>query len=512
MSTTAGSPADLVFDNPIIVKHRRSRLRTSQIVPGLVAVLCICGVSTFIGQAAGGLASGGIFVALAVIAGLVLVVGGSNQVAMAVGTAKESGILDFHRVSPLPASTVALGFFLGAPIREYLLFGVMMPFVILAAMLGGIPFRIFFDVIAAIVMTAWMIHAIALLAALVARRPRMASIGVVVMTFMGLYFGTGGVVAILAAQRQNGQPIDVGTIHFFAIPLPRLAFLALYELSATTFFLIAGARKMRADRALPYAKWEALVFMATIVALALGPFWMAKGMPFLVVGMLYVLTLAGIVLASTITPDLNDYMKGVRRARRQGHRRAPVLADSAANTWAVSGLAAWVAVGATIAWEAIESQLPVGGPGPMAGPAPNGRLAYSQTIAVAAFTVAYYGFGKQFFLLKFGRKGTGYFRLFIFLVWLMPLMLGAALGVANAGPQAIQMAMGVSPWAGLILSVNGGPAVNAGAAEAVRFMALVPSLALAFGFHFLLLNEQRKLDRGLESMPNRKPEGEPAFV
>ena len=44
------------------------------------------------------------------------------------GKARESGILDFHRVSPMAPAAVVLGFFFGAPIREYLLFAATLPF------------------------------------------------------------------------------------------------------------------------------------------------------------------------------------------------------------------------------------------------------------------------------------------------------------------------------------------------------------------------------------------------
>ena len=80
--------------------------------------------------------------------------------------------------------------------------------------------------------------------------------------------------------------------------------------------------------------------------------------------------------------------------------------------------------------------------------------------------------------------------------------------MASLGEQAVQATMGVSPWAGLALSVDAGPALNPHAAGIVRFMALLPSLALAFVFHFLLLNQQRLLDRGLEAMPAPKPEAD----
>jgi hypothetical protein len=310
--------------------------------------------------------------------------------------------------------------------------------------------------------------------------------------------------------RNNGQKFDIDSLPFFGISLPRVLFLALYQGAATFFFLIIATRKMRAERAQPFAKWEALLCMATVVGLTLGAFWQFQGTPFLVVGLLYGFVIAGVLLCGTITPNRGDYVKGIRRARRQGKRRAPILADAAANTWGVFGVAAWVAVGATIAWEAIEG---VQAGGNIGGPALQlGRSAYSQTIAVGVFTVAYYGFGRQYFQLKFAKRGTAYFRLFLFLAWVLPMLIAFAVLVATRNDKAFQTIMSVSPWVGMVLSVNTGPNVVGADAQLVRFLALVPSVFFAFGFHFLLSNQQRKIDRELTDSPVKRPVEEPLAV
>ena len=126
--------------------------------------------------------------------------------------------------------------------------------------------------------------------------------------------------------------------------------------------------------------------------------------------------------------------------------------------------------------------------------------------------MAYYGLGMQYFALRFAKKGDTYFRLFLFLVWIMPVLIGIAGGVVTAPGKAMQMVMGLSPWAGMVLSIDGGPAVDADAASMVRFMALFPSLALAFLFQFLLINQQRRIDRGLTNSPMRPADKEPIMI
>jgi hypothetical protein len=303
-----------------------------------------------------------------------------------------------------------------------------------------------------------------------------------------------------------GTETDPGGLDFFGAHIPTTAFLFLYEGAATLFLLIAATRKMRADRALPYSKAESIACMATVIFLALGAFWqVGGGVPWVTPILLYLFVIAGIILSSTVTPDAGEYAKGVRRALRAGHRRAPVWADSASNAWAVYALAGMVAIGATIAWEAIDRDVPATNPFSFdaSAPAQVGRISYSQTIAVGVFTVAFYGLASQFFQLRFARKGTTYFRLLLFLVWILPLLFGLAAAVAQAGSRNVQLAMGLSPWAGMLLSVQG-PWSAANTADWVRFMALFPSIALAFLFNFLLTNEQRRVDRHLRESSKPK--------
>ena len=69
---------------------------------------------------------------------VILAIMGSGQVNASVSGARASGILDFHRVSPLTPTELTLGFFFGAPIREYVLFAATLPFTVLC-MAFGVP-------------------------------------------------------------------------------------------------------------------------------------------------------------------------------------------------------------------------------------------------------------------------------------------------------------------------------------------------------------------------------------
>lgn len=112
---------DLLLDNPILVKHLRSRLRRSQLVPALMITGILMGLIVWWGVATKGFGLPPVYLMTRTLQAFILVVIGATQVASSVGGVRESNILDFHRISPLPPLAVTLGFFLGAPIREYIL-------------------------------------------------------------------------------------------------------------------------------------------------------------------------------------------------------------------------------------------------------------------------------------------------------------------------------------------------------------------------------------------------------
>src|SRR5208337_4987806 len=109
------------LDNPIFVKHFRSRLRRQPLISSIVITVVLCLCIAWGGYQLGAFLSGRAFGTLLGLQSLILAIMGAAQVGTSVTSARASGILDFHRVSPLTPAELTLGFFFGAPIREYLL-------------------------------------------------------------------------------------------------------------------------------------------------------------------------------------------------------------------------------------------------------------------------------------------------------------------------------------------------------------------------------------------------------
>lgn len=484
--------SDALLDNPLLVKHVRSRLRPGQMLPwlSLVVVVCLCVLLS--GEFFGAYATG---TALSIMLGLemfILVFLGAQQVGAAVSSARESGILDFHRVSPQPPSWLTLGFFLGAPIREYVFFLATVPFALFAAMRSPGGVGVLITLWVGLLLVAWVVHAIALLGGLVGKKPKgNTRAGLVGLVFLGLFLVQPiGAGVYFAATQLRADTM----IRFFSVPIPWFLFVVGYLGALLGALLLACARKMRSDFAHVYRKAEAVGVMSAATLLMLGGVWGYPGGNYFALAMIYALTLLACVLISTVTPTQAEYVRGVRRALHRGMRRPSAWSDEGTNKLATILIGLLVFLGPTILWEHASSQAGVG------------PELDALAIAVGVFVAAYFGFAYQYFLIRMPRSGSTYMALFIILAWLLPLITGAvALGASNDQGLA-QVVTAISPIAGIGMSSG---LIDEPTARSARFAAIGPASCLAFFFGFLLTNVQRRLDRAVKSAAglHHKPAG-----
>jgi len=87
---------------------------------------------------------------------------------------------------------------------------------------------------------------------------------------------------------------------------------------------------------------------------------------------------------------------------------------------------------------------------------------------IAALTVITFGWAFQFFHLKYKKRARGYFSVFIFVLWGVPLVLAAILGMQFQGGKVAESIAAISPLA----SITTGSLIG-------LIAAVVP--ALAFG-------------------------------
>ncbi len=427
---------------------------------------------------------------LMILQSVMLGVMGASQVAASVGKARESGILDFHRVTPMSPFSLALGFFFGAPIREYLMFAVTLPFSMVCVFMGRPSPLGAIQLLFPLILGAWVMHAIALLNALAGKsgKSNSGSRGVIGLV-MFLVFGGSWFVPSFFSAATVVDEFPTGTV--YGIRIPWLMILPLDLLPVIGFFLVGATRKIASERAHTLSKGQALGALTTAAVLIVGGLWDIEVHFIWTLVVLYGLVVGSIVLTSAITPNLDEFAKGIRKAAKEGRKYPSAWSDRGLNRIDVFCFGAVVLIAATVCWRMIEK--------PVAW-VPAGSISYSLPIAIGVLVVAYNGLALQYFLLRFGKRGPVVYALFLFTVWLLPPVCGAISAAARAQTRTPDTPADIwspalaslSPVAGIVIS--SGIFSIPGIREA-QACALVPALVLALLFNNLVTSIRRGVEK-----------------
>jgi NADH:ubiquinone oxidoreductase subunit 6 (subunit J) len=471
----------LLFENPLLVKHVRARLRRQHLAPLMAAVSILALCIVWAGIATDTLERGQTFGWLLALQAGILFLMGAAQVAGSIAYARESGTLDFHRISPQSALATTLGFVVGAPVREYLLFACTLPFSLLTVGQGHPSVGGWLAVMAVMLVAAFFYNSLAALGAVIAPKPRgtggwiVALILLLNVTALTGVPVSGALTVIPTAQEAvslgnswlSGSSLE--PFHFFGLLVPQLLIALVHLLPLAAFFFVAVARKMRHDRALLYSKPVAVVFLAVIAFLALGDAWKPTSFwddaP--LYAMVYLLTTAALLLTLAVTPGAGAYANGVRRAQQLGRTRAPLWSDLAAN-WAPL-----VAFAGLILAAGLLGTHPAQADGSEVSP-------IFLSAIVAATVVIAFGSAKQYFDLRFRKNSAPYFLFFLFCIWGVPLLAGLLASLSGVHGAPLEAILAVSPVTGIGLA---GAASNWGLNSGAGLVtALASSTLLALGF------------------------------
>ncbi len=469
---------DLVLQNPVLVKHLRSRLRPQHLIPLVLMVAAICACITWASMA-GEDPRGGLM-GLITFQGLLLFLVGSSAVAAAVSTARESGMLDFHRISPQRPLALSLGFLLGAPVREFVLFACTLPFALVLAAQADHALLPWLAVTADLLLLSPLYYAIAILAGL-ALPKRTSSTTLTLMLIIFLHMGwmmqAAGSLTIIPLTAALGKDAATTAPHInttiLGYPAPALLVCLLHQLPILVFLLVAITRKMRHELAYPLTKLDAISFYSVMALLLLSdaPAGLAMldssphgGSPELGgIALTYGLALLGCVFVALVTPDAGAFARAVRHARKLGFSQPSNWEERAANPATVAAFAAIFLVAGVVASTIL--------PGP--------HVQVMRVIVgafVGACAVLFFGLAKQSFDLVFGKNSNSYFLLLLFACWALPLLIALSLSVIANGEDALMyLIMALSPLAGIGLAI----AANPEYISAVSFTAVTASAVLA---------------------------------
>ncbi|MDX2035216.1 MAG: hypothetical protein SFX72_01095 [Isosphaeraceae bacterium] len=489
-----------IFDNPIFVKHRRTRLRKSLITAPLAVVFVICILIAYSGYSFQGFTNGMVFSLTMIFQAILLAVIGATQIGSSVGAARESGIIDYHRVSPLSPLSLVLGFFFGAPVREYAMYAMTLPLALICIFNEAPGALGFFEATVALFLSAWTMHALALLTSLSTKKPKAGGRGVIgLVIFVAMFGGNAGIFVFRSAATSLNTGLKMG---FFGIDIHWLLFTTLYTAPFLFFVLLASVRKMRSERAHPFTKPEAIGAIALLAFLLIGAVWGSPALVPTAITVLYVMVATSCVLITTVTPNQSEFAKGVRRALKEGRGSLGPWSDWAINRATVLVLAAILLLAGTIVTQALPES-------------PGGRnffnsysppeFSLSITVATSVFVVIYVGLAFQAFHLLMAKRASTMFALFLFMVWVVPLLVGAISGASGIDEGIASFIASLSPIAGISLSAG---ISGLDSTRLLQAGAFCPAIFFAFVFNNLVMVSKRRLEKKIrdsEEKPEEKP-------
>ncbi len=417
-------PAWRIWDNPIFRRYCRSRLRPRGLGIGLLLTVLIAGFMVAMAHTTGTSRGGhavetaminvqdqvdsaailkkhmmdaarGALMSMLVLQGVILFVLGTAQVAGGMTAERDEGVIDYQRLIPMSPLSKVLGYVLGLPVREYVMFLATLPFAAWLFWKGEVKATVWLQLYTALFSTTLVYHFTGLLTGTVAKNRRwafLASMGLVFSLYtivpqlskFGLVFFkyltiTPVVEEMLPEMLPEAMagPLKtfrrfVPVVKFFGLDFSELVFTLFSQLALILTFIIMLCRKWRREESHLLGKLWATGFFIWIQVLLLGnalplidtgelfpsramaryvrlsPDWAPKPEEAVVMSGVYGLftLLLIFLLGGIITPAPESQLKGWRRARKQGRNSLPLLSDPATSFWfvivmALAGAGGW---------------------------------------------------------------------------------------------------------------------------------------------------------------------------
>ncbi len=371
----------LIHRNPLFLKSVANRLRLKPTIAWGTIVVLVSAFIYMVGYIApirrssmdAHDAAGAAILWLLIIQGIILMFGGTGSVAHGVAEEREQGLIDYQRLHPMSNADKIMGYLFGLPVREYFLFGLTIPFTLLAALGGGVNLirlgRLYLVFLALVL----VYHLSGFVAGMVASKPRRASWfgrGAILVMYLLLpqvaHFGftifgyltilpTGAEVARAewGTTAEFAQAKSWESMPFFGIELHPTIFTLALQVVLIALFVAILLRKWRHDSAQALSKWQSIAVFSGVQVLVLGslsPLLMNPMRLFVLaaalrrenpnealVAVYYIFwclaAFVGTLLLNTVTPNRDGLVVGWRRARKVGRKKPSRWADKSGSAW-----------------------------------------------------------------------------------------------------------------------------------------------------------------------------------
>lgn len=376
------------FINPLWVANARARLRPQHMLTWgtltfiTTAFIVMIIYLTEIEQAGFSpkTAAQSFLLPVIIIQAIILMLFGTSRLGTGLVVEREQALIDYHRMTPMSPTAKIFGYLFGMPIREYFLFLLTMPFVIVGMVVGEVPLLTMLHFYLVFFTSVWLYHLTGLVTGMVAQRPRnglIASMGIVITLYFVLpQFSNLGLTffefltirpTLFGLVGQQLETLDPEARALAAASIPRLddfRSIRLYtvDVHPTLYTLLCQGlliitmyvmihRKWRDQEAHGLSKLQAGAVFFAGAAIVLGNFWPyiteADKLPelplgldetspqeqhagFLLALLAVSLGLCGglaLFLISVVSPVGHTIAKGWRLARKSGRTSLPIDSD-----------------------------------------------------------------------------------------------------------------------------------------------------------------------------------------
>ncbi|MBI5497432.1 MAG: hypothetical protein HY904_20645 [Deltaproteobacteria bacterium] len=511
---TMAEPMLRIRDNAMLVAQARRRMRMREAGPTLaiVAVLGLFAVMACLGATDRNMWTAMRGALLGLVA-LLLYLRAPALLISALATERETGILDFHRATPMTPLSQAVGYLFGCTAREWAGAAVALPF--WAFIVVGSERSLALDLVGVgyIALGAVLVQVMALWLGLAGGSQARRSAGTtgallvaIVWILAGLWsagFVTPGhltpfpALVTLGSMELAKQPVGA---RFFGVEVSSLWFTLLVQGHAVAFLLWGSMRKLRRDSSPSLSRPGALAFLASVGVLILGGNWDALAVPRGAgdamdnAGGFAAMWLAGgtmlaVILCVVITPQHLDALRAMRRATSLGRTRPGVLEDGAATLPVTAGMVAVIGAGLSLlvvgTGSALELDVLLG---------PPVWLALAASAALCAFVSG----AAEYSMLAQRRSYRAAGMLIVFLCVGVPWM--------AAGLALLADAKELAPWLGSLSPASVGGAwidlarswndANATLSPGLWSTSLATTTALAAWFHWRVHGIRAEMVRG----------------
>ena len=112
---------------------------------------------------------------------LVLIVGGFSRISKTLADERKAGLLDSNRLTPLKPSQIVIGYWFGAPLREFYMSAILAAIGLVMVLLGRLPLTLWLGTQILIASTALFLGLLAVLIGLVIQKPQNSAVVPIVL-------------------------------------------------------------------------------------------------------------------------------------------------------------------------------------------------------------------------------------------------------------------------------------------------------------------------------------------